>query len=87
MIVKSNSRQGRWRRPWLVVISMAFAGLLLLTVVGCVHSKPAVIVIKGNEGIVPLKQGEAAPFDGWLLGDATFHLLYEQALEAFELEE
>ena len=44
-------------------------------------------MIRGDEGLVKITKGEAARFDGWLLTDATFLMLYEQALEKVEISD
>ena len=49
---------------------------LLISAAGC--RQPA-IVVHGDEGIVAIKQGEPAPFDGYVLTPLTYQMLYEAA--------
>ena len=44
-------------------------------------------MIRGDEGLEKITKGEVAPFGGWILTDATFLMLYEQALRDVDSSE
>lgn len=55
---------------------LVFAIVLLIFATGC--ARPALIV-HGDEGIESIKQGEPAPFDGFVLTPLTYQMLFEAA--------
>jgi hypothetical protein len=63
-------------RLWLMAMLMLF----LLTSIGCAK-KPPVVVLNESK-TVNLRQGEPAPFSGWLLSDGALVDLREGCSDA-----
>lgn len=52
--------------------------MLLLSITGLIGCSRNQIVLQGNQA-VPLRQGELAPFAGWIIGNEALARILEEA--------